>query len=84
MKLLTGGKKYEITLLEHLAGGVEATRKINKKLHEVRELFFDWKDRRSNEFVWHKLDYMHNNSCRGKRQLAVNAIEYIHSIARFI
>jgi REP element-mobilizing transposase RayT len=76
-------KNNETTLLEQLAGGVEATRKVNKKLHEVWELSFDWKDCRSNEFVWQKLDYMHHNPCTGKWQLAVNAIEYIHSCARF-
>ena len=76
-------KNNETTLLEQLAGGVEATRKVNKKLHEVWELSFDWKDCRSNEFVWQKLDYMHNNPCTGKWQLAVNAIEYIYSSARF-
>ncbi|CAN5625914.1 hypothetical protein BH11BAC5_BH11BAC5_26030 [soil metagenome] len=72
-----------MSLLEQLAGGVEANRKENKKQHEVWELSFDWKDCRSNEFVWQKLDYMHNNPCTGKWQLAVNAIEYIHSSARF-
>ena len=76
-------KNNETTLLEQLAGGVEAARKVNKKLHEVWELSFDWKDCRSNEFVWQKLNYMHNNPCTGKWQLAVNAIEYIHSSARF-
>jgi REP element-mobilizing transposase RayT len=76
-------KSNETTLLEQLAGSVEATRKENKKLHEVWEISFDWKDCRSNEFVWQKLNYMHNNPCTGKWQLAVNAIEYIHSSARF-
>ena len=51
----------EIQLLEKLADNVEATRKQNKKLHEVWEMSFDWKDCRSNEFVYQKLDYMHNN-----------------------
>jgi len=76
-------KNNETTLLEQLAGGVEATRKTNKKLHEVWEISFDWKDCYSNEFVWQKLDYMHNNPFTGKWKLSVNAIEYIHSSARF-
>ena len=70
-------------MLEQLADGVEATRKENKKLPEVWEISFGWKDCRSNKFVWHKLNYMHNNPCTGKWQLAVNAIEYIDSSARF-
>ena len=76
-------KNNELALLEKLAGGVEVTRKINKKLHEIWELSFDWKDCRSNDFVLQKLDYMHNNPSTGKWQLALNAIEYIHSSARF-
>ena len=51
-------KNNETTLLEQLAGSVEATRKENKKLHEVWEISFDWKDCRSNEFVWQKLNYV--------------------------
>ena len=73
----------ETALLMQLAGSVETARKENKKLHEVWEISFDWKDCRSNEFVWQKLNYMHNNPCTGKWQLAVYAIEYIHSSARF-
>ena len=76
-------KSNETTLLEQLAGSVKATRKENKKLYEVWEISSDWKDCRSNEFVWQKLNYMHNNPCTGKWQLAGNAIEYIHSSVRF-
>ena len=76
-------KSNEIALLEQLAGNVESKRKENKKLHEVWELSFDWKDCRSNKFAWEKIDYMHNNPCTGKWQLAGNSIEYIHSSARF-
>jgi hypothetical protein len=48
----------ETNLPEQLAGAVEATKKENRKQHEVWELSFYWKDYRSNEFVWQKLDYM--------------------------
>ncbi len=76
-------KNNETTLLQILAGSVKMSRKANKKLHEVWELSFDWKDCRSNEFVWQKLNYMHNNPCIGKWQLAINPIEYLHSSAKF-
>ncbi|MEP6556611.1 MAG: hypothetical protein ABJB11_23855 [Ferruginibacter sp.] len=76
-------KNNEKNQLEQLVGGVEATRKSNKKQHEVWELSFDWKDCRSNEFLLQKLDYVHNNPCSGKWQLATNSIEYIHSSAKF-
>ena len=48
-------KNHENALLELLAGNIEATRQSNKKLHEVWEVSFDWKDCRSNEFTWQKL-----------------------------
>jgi len=48
----------ETALLEQLSSNVEARRKANKKLHEVWELSFDWKECRSWEFINQKLDYI--------------------------
>ena len=48
----------ETQLLDQLVNNVEAARKQNKKQHEVWELSFDWKDCRSNDFIYQKLDYM--------------------------
>jgi REP element-mobilizing transposase RayT len=73
----------EVALLQKLSVNVEPKRKANNKQHEVWETSFDWKDCRSNEFVWQKLNYMHNNPCTGKWQLAANPIDYIHSSAKF-
>jgi REP element-mobilizing transposase RayT len=73
----------EVSLLQLLSAQVEAARKANKKQHQVWEMSFDWKDCRSNDFVWQKLNYMHINPCTGKWQLAANPIEYIHSSAKF-
>lgn len=73
----------EIHLLQKLADNVEAARKQNKKLHEVWELSFDWKDCRSNKFIWQKLDYIHNNPIAKKWALCNNPLEYKHSSAKF-
>lgn len=73
----------EVALLQQLSDQVELTRKKNKKLHEVWEASCDWKDCRTNEFAWQKLDYMHNNPCTGKWQLAIHSIKYPHSSAKF-
>ena len=73
----------EAGILQQLSAHVEPIRRANKKLHEVWETSFDWKDCRSNTFVWQKLDYMHSNPCTGKWQLAANPIEYFHSSAKF-
>jgi hypothetical protein len=53
------------------------------KLYEIWEDSFDWKECNGDKFIVQKLDYMHNNPCAGKWQLAINAIEYPHSSAKF-
>ena len=73
----------QLRLLEKMEGGVSESRKINNKRHEVWELSFDWKDCRSNYFVYQKLDYMHNNPFVKKWALCNNPLEYIHSSAQF-
>jgi REP element-mobilizing transposase RayT len=78
----------EAALLKLLANHVEPGRKQNKKLHEVWELSFvpkafGRKDCRSNAFIYQKLDYMHNNPFVKKWALCNNALEYLHSSAKF-
>ena len=73
----------ETRLLEQLASNVEAARKQNNKQHEVWKLSFDWKDCRSNDFIYQKLDYMHNNPMVKKWALCNNPLEYVHSSAKF-
>ena len=73
----------QIRILEKMEGDVSESRKINNKRHEVWELSFDWKDCRSNYFVYQKLDYMHNNPFVKKWALCNNPLEYIHSSAQF-
>jgi REP element-mobilizing transposase RayT len=76
-------KQGETGLLNRLNSNIEAKRKENNKQHNVWELSFDWKECRNKEFTWQKLDYIHNNPCTGKWQLAVNAVEYLHSSAKY-
>lgn len=73
----------ETALLEQLSSNVEARRKANKKLHEVWELSFDWKECRSWEFINQKLDYIHDNPCSKKWNLCASPVEYPHSSAKF-
>jgi putative transposase len=70
-------------ILEKLSRGVNKSDKKRKKLHEVWESSFDWKECISTSFIIQKLDYMHNNPCIGKWQLASSPVEYLHSSARF-
>ena len=53
----------ETELLLQLSNNVEAKRKANKKLHEVWELSFDWKECLSWDFINQKLNYIHDNPC---------------------
>ncbi len=73
----------ETGILAQLSSGVEAKRKANKKLHEVWELSFDWKVCDSHAFMNQKLNYMHDNPCKGKWDLCASPVEYLHSSARF-
>ena len=73
----------ETVLLQQLSNHVEAKRKANKKLHEVWELSFDWKECRSWEFIIQKLEYIHDNPCSKKWNLCNSPGEYTHSSAKF-
>ena len=70
-------------MLQQLQNAANKSDKNKGKLHEVWEDSFDWKECNSSEFIVQKLDYMHNNPFTGKWQLSVNAMEYLHSSAKF-
>lgn len=70
-------------LLHRLHLLVEATDKERNKKHEVWEDSFDWKECRTNEYMLQKLDYMHENPCKGKWNLAAAPVDYEHSSARY-
>ena len=53
------------------------------KLHEVFQPSFDWKECRSARFINQKLNYMYDNPCRGKWNLAGSRVEYVHSSCGF-
>ncbi len=76
-------QNIEPELLEYLRSHVEAKRKQHKKLHQVWELSFDWKECRGNEFINQKLDYIHNNPCAKKWNLCNSPVEYLHSSAQY-
>jgi hypothetical protein len=80
--------KGEMELLEKLAAAVNKSDRAKGKLYELWEdsfvpKAFGRKECNGTKFIMQKLDYMHNNPCTGKWQLAINAIEYSHSSARF-
>lgn len=75
--------KNEVELLEKLIKGVKNTDKERKKLHEVFEESFDWKECISDDFIQQKLDYIHNNPCSGKWKLVENPSDYLYSSAPF-
>ncbi|HYH16358.1 MAG TPA: hypothetical protein VD794_14110, partial [Flavisolibacter sp.] len=70
-------------LLMQLQQGVEAKDRQRNKQHEVWCDSFDWKECRSQDFINQKLEYMHQNPCTGKWQLAQSPIAYLHSSAAF-
>jgi hypothetical protein len=60
-----------------------STDKKRNKQHEVFEPSFDWKECNSDKFIGQKLDYIHDNPCRGACNLAKEPIEYLHSSTRY-
>ena len=76
-------EKNETELLQQLTEGVTARDFKRGKLHDVFEPSFDWKECRSDKFIDQKLDYMHDNPCRGVWNLAASPELYLHSSALF-
>ena len=76
-------QQEEIKLLHQLHLSVEARDLERNKKHEVWEDSFDWKECRTNKYMLQKLDYMHENPCKGKWNLALTPADYEHSSARF-
>ena len=70
-------------LLEQLASFVNDTDRKRGKLHEVFEPSFDWKECTSDKFIEQKLNYIHENPCRGEWNLAVQQQDYHHSSAKY-
>jgi REP element-mobilizing transposase RayT len=70
-------------ILNKLVEAVSSREYKRGKLHEVFEPSFDWKECISNRFTNQKLNYIHDNPCRGKWNLINNPMDYAHSSARF-
>jgi REP element-mobilizing transposase RayT len=70
-------------LLSQLASYVNKTDKRRGKHHEIFEPSFDWKECYSKAFTNQKLNYIHENPCRGVWKLAASPQDYTHSSARF-
>jgi len=78
----------EHQLLRRLNLSVEAKERVRNKKHEVWEasfvpIFIGRKECRSHKFMKQKLDYIHDNPCRGKWNLVTDVTQYAHSSARF-
>jgi REP element-mobilizing transposase RayT len=76
-------KQREVKLLHQLNLAVEEKDRKRNKKHEIWEDSFDWKECRTHKFMKQKLDYMHDNPCRGKWNLVTDVTEYVHSSAKF-
>jgi len=70
-------------LLNQLTALVNNTDKSRGKLHEVFEPSFDWKECLTDDFIEQKLNYIHENPCRGEWNLVQDVCEYPHSSAKF-
>ncbi len=81
VKRLKGQNQDEI--LKQLSSFVRATDRKRGKLHEVFEPSFDWKNCEGENFIEQKLNYIHENPCKGIWDLAKQSEDYEHSSAKF-
>ncbi|HEY9008881.1 MAG TPA: hypothetical protein VIM75_22250 [Ohtaekwangia sp.] len=71
-------------ILKQLSSHVRKNEKQRGKLHEVFEPSFDWKESVHQINFWSKkLNYIHENPCRGKWNLAHQISDYKHSSAEY-
>lgn len=70
-------------LLERLSRAVSPSDRKHGKLHQVFEPSFDCKECYSEAFTEEKLQYLHQNPCKGKWNLAASPIDYPHCSAKF-
>jgi hypothetical protein len=73
-------KQNQLGLLQQLQQAVEITDRKRNKLHEVWEdsfvpIVIGRKECASDKFIKQKLDYMHNNPCKGKWNLAASPVD---------
>jgi REP element-mobilizing transposase RayT len=73
----------EMRILNTLSDTVTTSDKKRGKLHQVFQPSFDCKNCYSENFLEQKLQYIHENPCRGKWNLADTPSEYIHSSAKY-
>lgn len=76
-------EKGDSEILDKLMDGVTKRDYKRGKLHEVFEPSFDWKECKNSRFINQKLNYMHDNPCRGKWNLVDSPLNYTHSSAKF-
>ena len=79
-RLMNAGREDVLTFLSSY---VNTTEKQRGKLHELFEPSFDWRECDSRKFIEQKLDFIHENPCRGNWQLVSQPEDYLHSSALF-
>jgi len=70
-------------VLHELGSLVNMTEWKRGKLHQVFEPSFDWKECKSDRFIEQKMNYIHENPCRGSWSLVAEPAQYKHSSAKF-
>ena len=76
-------EQQEVGVLSKLSSDVNETDRAKGQQHAVFEPSFDWKECFTEPFISQKLNYTHENPCRGKWKLAASPKDYKHSSAQF-
>ena len=75
--------KNETVVLEQFSKAVNISDRKRGKLYELWEDSFDWNECIGHAFIEQKLNYMHQNPCAGKYNLAATPEDYLHSSAKY-
>lgn len=70
-------------LLKYLSDQVSYKKIERNKKHQIWNLSFDWKECRDYKFLNQKLEYLHDNPCKGKWDLCKAPVDYRHSSAYY-
>ena len=76
-------ENLQFDVLDRLEQMVKPIERRKGKQHEIFQPSFDWKECTGEKFIIQKLNYIHENPCRGKWQLAPAPQDYKHSSAKF-
>ena len=77
-------ENLQFDVLDRLEKMVKPIERRKGKQHEIFQPSFDWKECTGERFIIQKLNYIHENPCRGKWQLGQFAVSLVMIFATLV